>query len=274
MDLDVGMVEAEDIGREDEDVVVEEEIVQKVQKYGYKYAQEIFSNPNPQDANTDMSIYEELTDACNMTLMLVEKDPVGVDWISTMDLPVLKQVSLEEQLQKVYAASPDVLYSTSDKEKVSCGIYLSQKSEQSEQSVKEYKYENPSLDTTEIWGEGIRSTYFIGQTPVLGPEQLQFEIHRGCYGHTMAEVLREKTPLQKCGSNSCTNIVCDVHGRIHPTRCLQAMCFPKEKDHVEPGLEVMMLKTDEFGKFVLTLQGGQTLRILIDSGAVFSVVYI
>ncbi len=34
----------------------------------------------------------------------------------------------------------------------------------------------------------------------------------------------------------------------------------------------MMLKTDEFGKFTLTLQGGQTLRILIDSGAVFSVV--
>ncbi len=34
----------------------------------------------------------------------------------------------------------------------------------------------------------------------------------------------------------------------------------------------MMLKTDEFGKFVLTLQGGQTLRILIDSGAVFLVV--
>ncbi len=34
----------------------------------------------------------------------------------------------------------------------------------------------------------------------------------------------------------------------------------------------MMLKTDEFGKFVLTLQGGQTLRILIDSGVVFSVV--
>ena len=33
-----------------------------------------------------------------------------------------------------------------------------------------------------------------------------------------------------------------------------------------------MLKTDEFGKFTLTLQGGQTLRILIDSGAVFSVV--
>ena len=89
----------------------------------------------------------------------------------------------------------------------------------------------------------------------------------------MAEVLREKTPLQRCGSNSCTNIVCNVHGRIHPARCLQATCFPKEKDHVEPGLEVMMLKTDEFGKFVLTLQGGQTLRILIDSGVVFSVVY-
>ncbi len=33
-----------------------------------------------------------------------------------------------------------------------------------------------------------------------------------------------------------------------------------------------MLKTDEFGKFTLTLQGGQMLRILIDSGAVFLVV--
>ena len=69
-----------------------------------------------------------------------------------------------------------------------------------------------------------------------------------------------------------TNIVCDVQGRIHPARCLQATCFPKEKDHVEPGLEVMMLKTDEFGKFTLMLQGGHTLRVLIDSGAVFSVV--
>ncbi len=124
-----------------------------------------------------------------MTLLLVEKDPVGVDWISTMDVPVLKQVLLEEQLQKVYAASPDVLYSISDKEKVSCGIYFSQKSEQLEQSVEEYKYENPSLDTNEIRGEGIRSTYFVGQIPVLGPEQLQLEMHRGCYGHTMAEVL-------------------------------------------------------------------------------------
>ena len=63
-----------------------------------------------------------------------------------------------------------------------------------------------------------------------------------------------------------------MQGRIHPARCLQATCFPKEKDHVEPGLEVMMLKTDEFGKFMLTLQGGQTLCVLIDSGAVFSVV--
>ncbi len=34
----------------------------------------------------------------------------------------------------------------------------------------------------------------------------------------------------------------------------------------------MMLKMDEFGKFMLTLQGGQTLRVLIDSGAVLSVV--
>ncbi len=211
-----------------------EEIVQRVHEYEYIYAQEIFSNPNPQDMNTDVSIYEESTDACNMTLMLVEKDPVGVDWISTMDVPVLKQVSLEEQLQKVYAASPDVLYSTSDKEKVSCGIYLSQKSEQIEQSVEEYKYENPSLDTKEIQGEGIRSTYFVGQTPVLGLEQLQLETHRGYYGHTMAEVLREKTPLQRCGSNSRTNIVCDVHGRIHLARCLQSTCFPKEKDHIEP----------------------------------------
>ena len=53
---------------------------------------------------------------------------------------------------------------------------------------------------------------------------------------------------------------------------MPATCFPKEKDHVEAGLEIMMLKTDEFGKFTLTLQGGQMLRILIDSGAVFSVV--
>ena len=63
-----------------------------------------------------------------------------------------------------------------------------------------------------------------------------------------------------------------MQGRIHPARCLQATCFPKEKDHVEQGLEVMMLKTDEFGKFMLRLQGGHTLCILIDSGAVFSVV--
>ena len=78
--------------------------------------------------------------------------------------------------------------------------------------------------------------------------------------------------MEKRGSNSQTNIVCDVHGRIHPARCLQATCFPKEKDHVEAGLKIMMLKMDEFGKFMLTLQGGQMLRILIDSGAVFSVV--
>ncbi len=133
-----------------------------------------------------MCQYEESADACNMTLMIAEKDPVGVDWIRTMDVPVLKQVLLEEQLQKVYAASPDVLYSTSDEEKVSYGIYLSQKPEQSKQSVKEYKYENPSLDSKEIWGEGIHSTYFVGQTPVLG---LELETHRGCYGHTMAQVL-------------------------------------------------------------------------------------
>ncbi len=50
------------------------------------------------------------------------------------------------------------------------------------------------------------------------------------------------------------------------------MCFPKQKDHVEPGLEVMMLKTDEFGKFMLMLQGGHTLRVLIDLGVVFLVV--
>ncbi len=39
--------------------------------------------------------------------------------------------------------------------------------------------------------------YFIGQSPVLGPEKLQFEAHQGCYGHTVAEVRKEKTPLQK-----------------------------------------------------------------------------
>ncbi len=209
---------------------------------------------------------------CNITLMLANQDPVGIDWTSTMDVPVLKQVSLEEQLQKVYAALPDVLYSTSDEDKMSCGIYLSQKSEQSKQSGNKYEYKNPSLEECEIWREGIRSMYFVGQSPVLGSEQVQLEAHRGCYGHTVAEVLKEKTPLQKRGSNSQTNIVCNVQGRIHPARCLQATCFPKEKDHVEPGLEVMMLKTDEFGKFMLTLQGGQTLRVLIDSGAVFSVV--
>ncbi len=249
-----------------------EEIAQKVQKYGYKYAQEVFLNPNPQDRNTDVSIYEESADACNMTLMLAEQDPVGVDWTSTMNVPILKQVSLEEQLQKVYAALPDVLYSTSDEDKTSCGVYLSQKLEKIERAVKEYQYENPSLEKKEILGEGVHSTYFIGQSPVLGPEKLQFEVHRGCYGHTIAEVLKEGTPLQKRGSNSRTNIVCDTHGQIHPARCLQATCFPKEKDHVETGIEIMMLKTDEFGKFTLTLQGGQTLRILIDSGAVFSVV--
>ncbi len=249
-----------------------EEIAQKVQKYGYKYAQEMFSSPNPQDINTDVSIYEESADACNMTLMLAEKDPVGVDWTNTMDVPVLKQVLLEEHLQKVYAASPDVLYSTSDEHKMSCGIYLSQKSEQPKQSVEEFKYKNPSLEKGEIQGEGVRSTYFVGQSPVLGLENLQFEAHRGCYGHTIAEILKEKTPLQKRGSNSRTNIVCDIQGCIHLARCLQATCFLKAKDHVEPGLEIMMLKTDEFGKFTLTLQGGQTLRILIDSGAVFLVV--
>ncbi len=88
----------------------------------------------------------------------------------------------------------------------------------------------------------------------------------------MAEVLKEKTPLQKRGSYLHTNIVCNVQGQIHLARCLQATCFPKEKDHVEPGLEIMMLKTNEFGKFTQTLQGGQMLHILIDSGAVFSVV--
>ncbi len=126
-------------------------------------------------------------------------------------------------------------------------------------STRQYQYENPSLDKQEILGEGVRSTYFIGQFPVLGPEKLQLEAHRGCYGYTIAEVLKENTPLEKRGSNSRTNIVCDVHGRIHPARCLQATCFPKEKDHVESGLKIMMLKTDEFGKFMLTLQGGQTL---------------
>ncbi len=189
-----------------------EEIAQKVQKYGYKYAQEVFSNPNPQDINTDVSIYEESADACNMTLMLAEQDLVGVDWTSTMDVPILKQVSLEEQLQLVYAAMLDVLYSTSDEDKTSCGVYLSQKSEKIEQSVEKYQYENPSLEEKEILGEGVRSTYFVGQSPVLGPENLQFQVHRGCYGHTIAEVLKEGTPLQKRGSNSRTNIVCDIHG--------------------------------------------------------------
>ncbi len=101
-----------------------EEIAQNVAMYGYKYAQEVFSSPNPQDMNTDVSIYEESTDACNMTLLLAEKDPVSVDWTSTMDVPVLKQVLFEEQLQKVQAAGPELLYSTSDKEKTLCGIYL------------------------------------------------------------------------------------------------------------------------------------------------------
>ncbi len=261
-----------EIDKEENPYTLPEEIAQRVQKYGYKYAQEVFSNPNPQDINTDVSIYEESADACNITLMLAEQDPVGVDWTNTMNVPVLKQISLEEQLQTVYAVSPDVLYSTSDKDKTSCGVYLSQRTKQNEQAVEKYQYENPSLEKTEVLGEGVRSTYFVGQSPVLGLEKMQLEVHRGCYGHTMAEVLKEGTPLQKRGSNSCTNIVCDIHGCIHPARCLQAMCFPKEKDHVETGLEIMMLKTDEFGKFTLTLQGGQTLRILIDSGAVFSVV--
>ncbi len=190
-----------EIEEEENPYTLPEEIAQNVQRYGYKYAQEV-SNPNPQDINTDVSIYEELADACNITLMLAEQDPVGVDWTSTMDVPVLKQVSLEQQLQKVYAASPDVLYSTSDEDKISCGIYLSQKPEQSEQSVEKYQYENPSLDKQEILGEGIRSTYFVGQFPVLGPEKLQLEAHRGCYGHTIAEVLKENTPLEKRGSNS------------------------------------------------------------------------
>ncbi len=112
----------------------------------------------------------------------------------------------------------------------------------------------------------------MGQTPVVGLEKTQIEAHRGCYGHMIAEVLKTKLPLQKRGSNSRTNIVCDVYGRIHPVRCLQATCFSKEKDHVEQGLEVVMLQTDEIGKFTITLQGGQTLHILIDSGVVFSVV--
>ncbi len=155
---------------------------------------------------------------------------------------------------------------------MSCGVYLSQGLEQLDDTAEKYQYENPSLDKKEILGEGICSTYFVGQSPVLGPEKLELEAHRGCYGHTIAEVLKANMPLQKRGSNSRTNIVCDIHGRIHPARCLQATCFPKEKDHVESGLEVLMLKTDEFGKFTLTLQGGQMLRILIDSGAVFSVV--
>ena len=85
---------------------------------------------------------------------------------------------------------------------MSCGIYLSQKSEQLNQSGDKYEYENPSLEESEIWGEGVHSMYFVGQDPVLGPEQVQFEVHRGCYGHTVAEVLKEKTPLQKRGSNS------------------------------------------------------------------------
>ncbi len=80
---------------------------------------------------------------------------------------------------------------------MSCGIYLSQKSEQSKQSGNKYEYKNPSLEECEIWREGIRSMYFVGQSPVLGPEKLQFEIHRGCYGHMVAEVLKEKSLLQK-----------------------------------------------------------------------------
>ena len=162
---------------EENPYILPEEEAHKVQRYGYKYAQEVFLNPNPHEINMDVSIYEELADACNITLMLAEQDPVGIDWTSTMDVPVLKQVSLEEQLQKVYAASPDVLYSTSDEDKTSCGVYLSQKSEQIEQSAEKYQYENPSLETKEILGEGVRSMYFIGQSPVLGLEKLQFEVH-------------------------------------------------------------------------------------------------
>ncbi len=162
---------------EENPYILPEEVAQRVQKYGYKYAQEVFSNPNPQEINTDVSIYEESADACNITLMLADQDPVGIDWTSTMDVPVLKQVSLEEQLQEVYAALPDVLYSTSDEDKMSCGIYLSQKSEQLKQSGDKYEYENPSLEESEIRGEGIHSTYFVGQSPVLGPEQVQFEVH-------------------------------------------------------------------------------------------------
>ncbi len=162
---------------EENPYILPEEEAHKVQRYGYKYAQEVFLNPNPHEINMDVSIYEELADACNMTLMLAEQDPVGVDWTSTMDVPVLKQVSLEEQLQKVCVALPDVLYSTSDEDKISCGIYLSQKLEQSKQSVEEYKYENPSLENDEIRGEGVCSMYFVGQSPVLGPENLQFEAH-------------------------------------------------------------------------------------------------
>ncbi len=135
---------------EENPYILPEEVAQQVQKYGYKYAQEVFSNPNPQEIYTDVSIYEESADACNIMLMLAEQDPVGLDWTSTMDVPVLKQVSLEEQLQKVYAASPDVLYSTSDEDKMSCRIYLSQKSEQFKQSVDKYEYENPSLEMCEI----------------------------------------------------------------------------------------------------------------------------
>ncbi len=258
-----------EIEEEENPYTLPEEIAQKIQKYGYKYAQEMFSSPNPQELNTDVSLYEESADACNITLMLAEQDPVGVEWTSTMNVPVLKQVSLEDQLQKVYAASPDVLYSTIDEDKMSCGVYLSQRLEQLKDTAEKYQYENPSLDKQEILGEGVRSTYFVGQLPVLGPKTLELEAHRGCYGHTVAEVLKENIPLQKRGSNSRTNIVCDIHGRIHPARCLQATCFPKEKDHVESGLEVLMLRTDEFGKFTLTLQGGQMLRILIDSGALY-----
>ncbi len=69
---------------EENPYILPEEVAQRVQKYGYKYAQEVFSNPNPQEINTDVSIYEESADACNITLMLAEQDPVGIDWTSTM----------------------------------------------------------------------------------------------------------------------------------------------------------------------------------------------